>query len=205
MNKENILYYSSKCNMSKQLIGLMTQEKMINFFKCICIDNTPLVKTVITPTIILKNNDITYIGNNTFNWYSMMIQEKKKAIMHKLNEERIEIFNSMNKNLVSNNVPDDLKNMHNYDQNTMESTNDIYTNCKDTENKSYNQNYYKIEQFSKKGDLALYFNVHKDDTKKISDEEAYKILTDKQNERNELISAIKGSTQTYLNKNGIKS
>ena len=69
MNKENILFYSKKCEYCSKIINLINDIDSFEKYKFICVDENmqfPYVQRV--PTLMVKQIKKPLIGINAFNW-----------------------------------------------------------------------------------------------------------------------------------------
>lgn len=69
MNKENILFYSKKCEYCSKIINLINEIDSLEKYKFICVDENsqfPYVQRV--PTLMVKQIKKPLIGINAFNW-----------------------------------------------------------------------------------------------------------------------------------------
>jgi hypothetical protein len=105
MSAYNILYYSNKCESSKQLIALMQMENIIQFFFVICTDNNPSIPSFIkmTPTIILKGIPEPYVAGGAFCWFAKIKQHRLQTQMQQMNNERQKYMSNINSNLTASN------------------------------------------------------------------------------------------------------
>lgn len=82
MNKINVLFYSIKCDKSKNLMTLLEREGMIKYFKLICVNGIehklPNYITE-TPALCLINFPKPIFGDATFKWLETIKQTKQKV------------------------------------------------------------------------------------------------------------------------------
>lgn len=76
-NKQNILFFSEQCNMCKSLIQLLKSINMLQYFKCICIDDKNVLNrlpkeiTSVPATIIPSINKCLF-GRDIFVWINSL-------------------------------------------------------------------------------------------------------------------------------------
>lgn len=89
MSSINILFYSNKCEGSKQLISMMQDENLLRFFHMICVDNNPKIpkQITVTPTLIIRGIPTPYVAGDAFNWFSKIKQWKINMILKKSQEK----------------------------------------------------------------------------------------------------------------------
>jgi len=79
-NQINILFYSRCCKTCQELIRLLENKKLLNYFKLLCVDNRlhelPPYITIV-PTMIINNINKPLVGKETFQWI-----EKIEYIKH---------------------------------------------------------------------------------------------------------------------------
>ena len=102
----NIIFYSNNCDASKLLLSMMDKENLLRFFHKICTDNNPKIPPQIrmTPTIIIKGVPTPYEGSEAFSWFSRIKQWKINVMLQKMNQNQQQYIQSMNNNLVGDNV-----------------------------------------------------------------------------------------------------
>lgn len=85
MSSINILFYSNRCEGSKQLISMMQDENLLRFFHLICTDNNPKIpkQITITPTLIIRSIPTPYVAGDAFNWFSKIKQWKINMVLKK--------------------------------------------------------------------------------------------------------------------------
>lgn len=88
--RRNLLFYSEKCNTSRNLIEMMKREDLLRYFEMICIDDKldkipPMITHV--PALITTDTPRPWIGPDTFKWlqnirymkYQQMEDRNKKS------------------------------------------------------------------------------------------------------------------------------
>ena len=103
MSAINILFFSNKCEGSKQLLSMLQSEKLTRFFHLICTDNNPKIPKQInvTPTIIIRGVSTPYIAGDAFAWLAKVKQWKMNMIIQKMTSSQQQYLQSINNNLVS--------------------------------------------------------------------------------------------------------
>ena len=70
-NQVNLLFWSKRCPMSKNLLNILDNEKLLNNFKLICVDdninNIPKVIEKV-PTMIVVGYPTPIVASETFDW-----------------------------------------------------------------------------------------------------------------------------------------
>ena len=104
----NYLYYSNRCESSKNLLRVLNSEGILGAFKCICIDNinkTSLINSGIkgVPTLIIKGETggAMYEREDAFRWVENIIKFKRHNMMMamvKENRQKIADHNKMMQN-----------------------------------------------------------------------------------------------------------
>jgi hypothetical protein len=85
-NRINTLFYSRKCETCKRVYKILTDDNLIQYFRCICIDDysrSQLPKTLShVPTMITMTMDRPLIGDEIFKWIqsTRFIQQQKSAM-----------------------------------------------------------------------------------------------------------------------------
>ena len=145
MNKENILFYSKKCEYCGKIINLINEIDSFEKYKFICIDENdqyPYIHRV--PTLIVKQIKKPLIGINAFNWIKSTSQFNR--ITNNINAKPNK-FNNANDNPLLFDVEDGLKGMNN--KNNLF----IKNNVKNIDNLSYlnkkNSEIYTLPEGSK--------------------------------------------------------
>lgn len=67
----NILFYSLKCETSKNLLIILKNENLLNYFKLICVDdklNKLPPQITMVPTMMVTNINKLLVGQETFEW-----------------------------------------------------------------------------------------------------------------------------------------
>ena len=100
MSMVNILYYSNNCDGSKQLISMLNNEKLTNFFLLICTDSNPNIpkNITLTPTLVLRGMPTPYVASDAFAWLARIKQWKITVTMRKMNTDQ-QLLNPINNNL----------------------------------------------------------------------------------------------------------
>ncbi len=97
MNKKNyhVIYYSDRCNHSKELINELHKNNLLSNFEKLCIDFEniknilpPEVKEV--PTIIVPEYDGLLIGKDAFNWIKWKIKQNQNHAAAQNNNNNIQ-------------------------------------------------------------------------------------------------------------------
>lgn len=106
MDKQNILFYSNRCNMCMHLISILQSEKLFDLFNLICIDNIPpqsLPKNLnCVPTVIITKNNMVLEKNDIFKWInSVKFLSKEGSNVRKRNVEETP---PVNKQIVEDNL-----------------------------------------------------------------------------------------------------
>ena len=85
----NIIYYSNKCEPSKQLIMMLENEDLLKYFYKVCVDTSVSVPPIIreTPTLIIKGVPAPFAGANAFRWLSRVRQWKISQILGNIEKQ----------------------------------------------------------------------------------------------------------------------
>lgn len=105
MDKQNILFYSNRCNMCIHLISILQSEKLFDLFNLICIDNIPsqsLPKNLnCVPTVVITKNNLILEKNDIFKWInSVKFLSKEGSNVRKRNVEE----SPVNKQIIEDNL-----------------------------------------------------------------------------------------------------
>lgn len=77
--KNNLLFYSRKCNTCVNLLNIMKNENLINYFELICVDNTIIPKDItIVPTMIVTSIAKPLVAKDIFDWINQIKYINKK-------------------------------------------------------------------------------------------------------------------------------
>jgi len=70
----NMLFYSHRCNDCRNLLLLLKNENLINYFKLICVDDklNQFPPNMIVPTMIINNINNPLVGYQTFEWINQI-------------------------------------------------------------------------------------------------------------------------------------
>lgn len=105
MNTINILFYSNRCEGSKQLISILQSEQLIRFFHIICTDNNPKIppQITVTPTLIIRGVPMPYVAGDAFAWLAKVKQWKMNTTLQTVNTAQQQYLQNINNNLTTNN------------------------------------------------------------------------------------------------------
>ncbi len=82
----NIVFYSRRCNLSIDLLNILKNEKMIDYFKLVCVDDDlERCPVKMVPTMIIKGINKPLQGKETIQWVNQtkFITQKKIMDMQK--------------------------------------------------------------------------------------------------------------------------
>lgn len=133
MAQYNIFFFSNNCDASRCLITQFKNEKIIDFFYQICVDNNPKIPPTITatPTLILKGNPTPYVGSNAFIWFTKIKEWKVNMMMKKLSSDQNNYLSKISNNLNTNNILDSNTNTNSnllgFNEMEMGSSSDIFS------------------------------------------------------------------------------
>lgn len=111
MNKENILFYSKKCEYCSKIINLINDIDSPERYKFICVDKNnqfPYIQRV--PTLMVKQIKKPLIGINAFNWIKSTSQFNR--ITNNINAKPNK-FNNPNDNPLLYDISDGLNGINN--------------------------------------------------------------------------------------------
>jgi hypothetical protein len=87
MNNINVLLYSRQCPSCKNLLTILQNEKLLQYFKLECVDDTldKYPRNLIVPTMLVVNVNRPLMGQETFEWVNQMkfIKQQNIAEMNK--------------------------------------------------------------------------------------------------------------------------
>lgn len=88
----NILFYSSTCQMCSSLISILKNENMLQYFKCMCVDDIRVRKSIpstITrvPTVIIPSLNKVFVANDIFKWLQTL---KMARIQNSMSSQQIQ-------------------------------------------------------------------------------------------------------------------
>ena len=80
LSKNHVLFYSERCNHSKELIQIISKSSLNNVFIKINVDyNRNLPKSIKTvPTIIVPTHNEPLTGNGAFMWVTTMSNKQQQ-------------------------------------------------------------------------------------------------------------------------------
>lgn len=141
MDKENIIFYSKKCEYCSKIINLISEIDSIEKYKFICIDGNnkfPYIQRV--PTLVIKQVKKPLIGINAFNWIKSTSQFNR--ITNNINSKPNK-FNNPEDNPLLYDVSEGPNGIDNQKNNT---NNSNYLYLKNDVNKADNVSYLKNKQ-----------------------------------------------------------
>lgn len=99
----NILFYSNKCEGSKQLISMLQSEQLLRFFHQFCIDNNPKTpqQIKVTPTVIIRGVPTPYIAGEAFTWLAKVKQWKQNMMLQQIKTAQEKYLQNINNNLAT--------------------------------------------------------------------------------------------------------
>lgn len=104
MNSLNILFYSNRCQQSKDLISLLNNEGLTKYFHLICVDNNPnVLPNTQTPTLVIRGMPTPYIKGDAFTWLSRVKQWKNQMLLRNFASAQQQFIQTMNNNLTPDN------------------------------------------------------------------------------------------------------
>lgn len=87
MNNINVLIYSRQCPSCKNLLMILQNEGLLQYFKLECVDDKldKYPKNLIVPTMLVVNVNRPLMGQETFEWVNQMkfIKQQNMAEMNK--------------------------------------------------------------------------------------------------------------------------
>jgi hypothetical protein len=101
--RQNILFYSQKCQTSANLIKMLNHENLLKYFKMICIDGQEdkLPKAIThVPALIVQDAPKPFLGDETFKWLESIKFRKYQELQEK--NRKLFMYN-MQKNQETNN------------------------------------------------------------------------------------------------------
>ncbi len=180
MSTINILFYSNRCEGSKQLLSMLQTEKLIRFFHLICTDENPKIppQIKVTPTLIIRGVPTPYVAGDAFAWLAKVKQWKMNMVMQKMSIAQQQYLQNINNNL----TPDD-SNLLGFSKAEMNGMSDIFSffsknitqECQDP----FPQSYFMCDNLGKE---FIDTKPLEDGTYKISDRGKYRINATKQKE-----------------------
>jgi hypothetical protein len=141
----NILFYSNRCEPSKNLLSLMQSENLLRFFLMVCLDDPinakrfPQIKN--TPTLIIKDIPTPYVSGEAFLWFAKIKQWKTNMYLQMIANSQQEYLKYINKNLTQNN------DILSFSEAEMTGMKDIFAYIK--EDKSIPHTYFDYENIGK--------------------------------------------------------
>lgn len=72
-NNPNLLFYSKRCNTCVNLLSIMQNDKLLDYFRLICVDNTQIPPNIkIVPTLIVSNIAKPLVAKEIFDWINQI-------------------------------------------------------------------------------------------------------------------------------------
>jgi hypothetical protein len=180
MSTINILFYSNRCEGSKQLLSMLQTEKLTRFFHIICTDENPKIppQIKVTPTLIIRGVPTPYVAGDAFAWLAKVKQWKMNMTMQKMNAAQQQYLQSINNNLASND-----SNLLGFSEAEMSGMSDMFSffsknmsqECQDP----FPQSFFMCNNLGKE---FIETRPLEDGSYKISDNGKYKINNAKQTE-----------------------
>jgi len=92
----NILFYSNKCQSCIDLLIILKNENLLNYFKMICVDDklNKLPQNMIVPTMIIPNINKPLSAHETFEW----VNQTKFLRQQQFTNQKIIQNNNQNNN-----------------------------------------------------------------------------------------------------------
>lgn len=120
----NLFFHSNKNQQSNTLFTLMTNEKLIKYFRVINVDTSPNIPSYIkhVPTIMIKDNATIYSKENAFIWFARIKEWKRIYILNTFEQKQLKQINNMG---LGQAIPDDK--IIGFDKDTMLGTSDIFS------------------------------------------------------------------------------
>lgn len=97
----NLVFFSNHCDASKHLLFTMRNEKMLQFFTTVCVDNNPRVPKSIrrTPAIVVRGNPKIFVAEEAFMWLARIKQEANNARLRTMTGEQSKYLTAIHGNL----------------------------------------------------------------------------------------------------------
>jgi hypothetical protein len=94
--RRNLLFYSERCNTSRNLIEMMKREDLLKYFEMVCIDNKldkipPMITHV--PALITTDTPRPWMGADAFKWLQNIKYMRQQQIQDKNN--KLQLYNTI--------------------------------------------------------------------------------------------------------------
>lgn len=94
--RRNLLFYSERCNTSRNLIEMIKREDLLKYFEMICIDNKldkipPMITHV--PALITTDTPRPWMGPDAFKWLQNIKYMRQQQIQDKNN--KLQLYNTI--------------------------------------------------------------------------------------------------------------
>jgi hypothetical protein len=210
MSLINILFYSNNCEGSKQLLPILQNEKLINFFHLICTDNNPKIppQIKVTPTLIISRVPTPYVAGDAFAWVAKVKQWRTNILMQQMNMAQQQYLQSINNNLATNDT-----NLLGFSEAEMNGMSDIFSffsknmaqECQD----SFPQSFFTCNNLGKENIFTPpleggTYNVTNDNKCKISKEKQKEMLGSLENTRKQQDDLFKQNIDNFRKQYGTK-
>lgn len=122
----NMLFFSNRCEHSKQLLVMMDNENLLGYFQRICIDNDRRYAGNIkqTPMIIIYNNPIPFSGSECFVWLSKIKAHRLNCLRQQASDAQMKFLGQIDSNLQVN-----TSSVLGYNPSEMGSNSDSFSFC----------------------------------------------------------------------------
>lgn len=204
MNTINVIYFSNRCEPSKQLLMMMQTEKLTQFFHMICTDNNPKIppQITVTPTIIIRGIPTPYVAGEAFAWLARVKQWKNMMLLKKMNNSQQQFIKTTNNNLLS-----DGMNVLGFNQNEMSGMSDIFSffsrNMDQECQEAFPQSYFVCDNLGKDQIITPpleggSYRVTKDKATKLNAKQQESLLNDLVNSRKQHDTQLKSTMDQFI-------
>lgn len=211
MSNVNMLFYSNKCEKSKNLLALMEKEKLIQFFHLVCVDQNKLPSQIkYIPALMIKGNPTIHQGGDVFIWFSKVCQWKMNMMAQKLSENQKQYISNINKNITP-----DVENKRILGYNTLEMgsfTDQLAFYSKNIENdidKPFPQSFLSFDQITESNIITPplengSYDVNSNKKMRINAMTQKKMLERAIKERDEYDKTVKESIKKSIDTHSVK-
>jgi hypothetical protein len=145
----NLLYYTNKDIQCQILLTLLKNERLIDYFECICADDTPMQNENLPFMYIAKTKNKIQ-GNEIFQWIEKIREYRKNIWMQKITD----IQEQKIKDVTSNVSMSELGNLLGFSKSEMDGVSDLFAYY-DNQSDALPHNYVKYDDLKNDGNLQI--------------------------------------------------